>query len=484
MDLVDNALNSENYDKLSETIGRHVNRLLGTDRPQGGPGKGYGQNTAGYGRPGNAAGTGYGRPGNGAGYTGPQGGFRQQGAGWNPQQGRGQQNGPAQGNPYSTPYRQRQNSAYNASNAGRAAYDARRQGMMAGQPHAPYGAAAQTARTAKRTPNAPKQPVLFASPQWETTGKLLMGLGGVGGAFSILRVLRRLLALFGGGSLGAFIGAVVTLIVFAGIFLWGMGLNNQAKRFKTYVAMLSKKLYASIKDLSFEVGKSEDFVRRDLKRMISKKLFREGHLDDKETTMIATDALYEQYRRTQAQADALRKEQEELEKQYGTLSADVKEVLEKGNEYAARIRKVNEALPEPEITEKLSRLEMIISKIFARVKEEPAEAKNLSQFMDYYLPTTWKLVSAYREMAEQPVQGENIKSAKREIEDSLDTINDAFETILDGMFKEQAWDVSTDISVMKSMMKQDGLTGSDFTVKKPAGSAAKAQGNVAVMEEK
>ena len=132
--------------------------------------------------------------------------------------------------------------------------------------------------------------------------------------------------------------------------------------------------------------------------MISKKLFREGHLDDKETTMIATDALYEQYRRTQAQADALRKEQEELEKQYGTLSADVKEVLEKGNEYAARIRKVNEALPEPEITEKLSRLEMIISKIFARVKEEPAEAKNLSQFMDYYLPTTWKLVSAYREM--------------------------------------------------------------------------------------
>ena len=127
-------------------------------------------------------------------------------------------------------------------------------------------------------------------------------------------------------------------------------------------------------------------------------------------------------------------------------------------------------MPEEQITEKLTRLEMIISKIFAQVKKEPGEAKNLSQFMDYYLPTTWKLIQAYKEMDAQPVQGENITAAKKEILESLDTINDAFETLLDSMFKDKAWDVSTDISVMKSMMKQEGLMGSDF--KAQGGAAA------------
>ena len=82
--------------------------------------------------------------------------------------------------------------------------------------------------------------------------------------------------------------------------------------------------------------------------------------------------------------------------------------------------------------------------------------------MSYYLPTTLKLVNAYRKFDEQPVQGENILSSKREIEETLDTINLAFENLFDGLFEEDAMDVSTDISVLETMLKQEGLTGSDF----------------------
>ena len=85
--------------------------------------------------------------------------------------------------------------------------------------------------------------------------------------------------------------------------------------------------------------------------------------------------------------------------------------------------------------------------------------------MSYYLPTTLKLVERYREFAEQPVQGENIATAKREIEDMLDDINGAFEKMFDKLFEEDALDVSTDISVLSTMLAQEGLLEDELKVK-------------------
>ena len=76
----------------------------------------------------------------------------------------------------------------------------------------------------------------------------------------------------------------------------------------------------------------------------------------------------------------------------------------------------------------------------------------------YYLPTTIKLLQAYQDLDAQPVQGENIISSKKEIEKTLDTLNMAFEKLLDDLFQETAWDVSTDISVLHTMLAQEGLT--------------------------
>ena len=78
--------------------------------------------------------------------------------------------------------------------------------------------------------------------------------------------------------------------------------------------------------------------------------------------------------------------------------------------------------------------------------------------MDYYLPTTMKLLEAYEELDAQPVQGENIISSKKEIEDTIDTLNLAFEKLLDSLFQDTAWDVSSDISVLHTMLAQKGLT--------------------------
>ena len=114
------------------------------------------------------------------------------------------------------------------------------------------------------------------------------------------------------------------------------------------------------------------------------------------------------------------------------------------------------------ISQKLDRLEIILCKIFEYVENHTDELPETRKFMGYYLPTTLKLVNAYREMDAEPIQGENIRSAKHEIEATLDTINYAFENLLDSFYQDKAMDISTDITVLETMLAQEGLTEKDF----------------------
>ena len=140
------------------------------------------------------------------------------------------------------------------------------------------------------------------------------------------------------------------------------------------------------------------------------------------------------------------------------LSPEVRQVLDKGNDFLDKIHRSNDAIPGEEISRKISRMELIIAKIFERAKAHPEIIPDLNRLMDYYLPMTVKLLNAYEEMDSQPVQGENIRKTKKEIEDSLDTMNQALEKLFDEMFQNVAMDISSDIQVLEVMLKQDGLT--------------------------
>ena len=143
----------------------------------------------------------------------------------------------------------------------------------------------------------------------------------------------------------------------------------------------------------------------------------------------------------------------------------MQEIVEAGEEYIRKIHECNDAIPGEEISAKISRMEMLVDKIFDRVEENPETVGDLHRLMNYYLPTTVKLLEAYEELDRQPIQGDNILSSKDEIEKTLDTLNVAFEKLLDAMFQDTAWDVASDISVLKTMLAQEGLTGNDFSKK-------------------
>lgn len=126
-----------------------------------------------------------------------------------------------------------------------------------------------------------------------------------------------------------------------------------------------------------------------------------------------------------------------------------------------QLRRINEAIPDEEMSDKISRLEKVSAKIFAQAKDNPDKLPQMRKFMDYYLPTSLKLLKTYAELEAQGIEGSNISESKRRIEQSMDTLVRAFEAQLDKLFQEDALDVSTDLDVMEQMLRADGLTGDD-----------------------
>ena len=302
------------------------------------------------------------------------------------------------------------------------------------------------------------------------------------GTFGIAAITVGALGL--GFGVNGMVGGSVALAVFAaasGILL-GQGytsLTGLSRRDK-YIKALGSHTYCNFQQLALAVGKPVKFVKKDIRRMISKGWFLQGHVDGQETCLITSNETYDQYVSTQKQLEErkrqetellreeqarekIRQEAEERDKKNARISPEVQQVLDKGNDFLDKIRRSNDAIPGEEISSKISRMELIIAKIFERAKAHPEIIPDLNRLMDYYLPMTVKLLNAYEEMDSQPVQGENITSSKREIEETIDTLNIAFEKLLDSVFEDTAMDVSSDISVLNTVLAQEGLTEDELT---------------------
>lgn len=259
-----------------------------------------------------------------------------------------------------------------------------------------------------------------------------------------------------GGLLGA------AAVIFAAMAYKGTGMVCSVGRFRNYVKVLGTREYCNTEELAKKTGRTVKAVVKDLKKMIRKGWFLQGHLDDKGTCLMVSNEAYAQYtalmeRMSKEKADKEAAEERQRQ-EYEKLSPEVQNIVKAGDDYVRKIREANDVIPGEEISAKISRMEMLVDRIFDRVEENPDSVDDIRKLMEYYLPTTIKLLEAYEELDAQPIQGENILSSKREIEKTLDTLNIAFEKLLDDLFQDTAWDVSTDISVLNTMLAQEGLT--------------------------
>ncbi len=252
--------------------------------------------------------------------------------------------------------------------------------------------------------------------------------------------------------------------------------RDRLKRFEEYRQVIGDREYIAIRELAEKTGYPEETVRKDLLRMKRDGLLPRATFDLHRTTIMLTDRAFKQYQEAE-RARKVREQQEGADSAAFTadgsqadaggtadarqnFDADaVESLIRDGNAAILRIRGVNDEIPEEDpMSGKLYRLEDICRRIFTQVRRDPSCAGDCRRLMQYYLPTTEKLIRAYAELSRQPDAGENIVGTRNEILRSMDVINGAFEKLLDQMFQEKAWDIASDINVMKTMMAQDGLT--------------------------
>ena len=133
-----------------------------------------------------------------------------------------------------------------------------------------------------------------------------------------------------------------------------------------------------------------------------------------------------------------------------------------GRRAVSEMNRLNDNIADPEISLRISRLTELTGKIFAHVTANPRKLSRARKFVNYYVPTTIKLLNAYDRMGSQGIEGENIGGTMRKIEDMLDTIVIAFEKQLDNLFSEEAMDISADITVLENMIEREGFSESKF----------------------
>lgn len=142
-----------------------------------------------------------------------------------------------------------------------------------------------------------------------------------------------------------------------------------------------------------------------------------------------------------------------------TGNADLDKMLKDGQLAVAEMKRLDDSIADPEISADIVRLEEISGKIFQLVREDPSKLPQIRKFMDYYLPTTLKLLNAYDRASAAGVSGENINSTIAKVSGMMKTVVSAFEKQLDALFGSEALDISTDITVLENMMAREGLTG-------------------------
>ena len=154
---------------------------------------------------------------------------------------------------------------------------------------------------------------------------------------------------------------------------------------------------------------------------------------------------------------------ESLQKMQGeTGNADVDALLDKGREMIAEIRRENDLIPDSSLSDKLDRLENQCAEIFRTVYDKPGKAPQIRKFMEYYLPTTLKMVKGYRMLDERGISGAEAVQAKQRIDDALGVVLGACDKMLDKLYQDDVLDLTTDIDVLEQMLKRDGLTESQL----------------------
>ena len=332
------------------------------------------------------------------------------------------------------------------------------------------------AAAAKQKTVKPKKSITSSPKDTNPTARVLKIVGGILtalGGIACLGVLSELGMYLDYGSvwwlledlfpcLGLLAGGIAML-------QGGRYMTRRMRRFSKYLAAAGNRTVVPLGYLADAAEVPEKRVRRDLEMMIEQGLWGKGAFVD-----LGTGRLF----RSQEAAEEFYQQQGEAVTYYYTREEKKVTPPQAADGYAAvlqRLRRADERIMDEELSAKIVRLESIARRIFRLLEQEPEKKAKANTFLNYYLPTTQKLLDSYAEFEEAGINGDNLTEAKRKIEDIMENIVRGFEHQLDELYRSDTMDIDRDIRVMKTMLHRDSNTAEkDFGL--GGGTAAAAQG--------
>ena len=227
-------------------------------------------------------------------------------------------------------------------------------------------------------------------------------------------------------------------------------MKRKMRRYAKYLACAGTRDAIPLAHLmkAAEVGEAK--AERDLEAMVEKDMWGpEAYLDRGNDMLFRTQAAANAYfsaKRADQQRQAAEEAARNASGYEGMLLA---------------IRRANDRIDDAELSAKIDRLEAVTGQIFKIIQEKPAKKNQASTFLNYYLPTTQKLLDSYADFEETGVSGQNLDQAKTRIADTMDNIIIGFERQLDMLYQDTAMDIDSDIRVMETMLRRDTATAAD-----------------------
>ncbi len=248
---------------------------------------------------------------------------------------------------------------------------------------------------------------------------------------------------------GMSLWALITFICVAlggGVMLLKSALGRRkAKQFARCITVSGTEGVVSLSRLAETLGMKPAALEKQLEEMIDRGYYGEKSYIDHARSLLVIDPA--------AMRDVYRQEDEakmsEAEQAAKAQQTEYERII-------AEIRQADIDIEDEVMSEKIRRMQAITTAIFDEVKTHPEKRSQITRFMNYYLPTTLKLLKSYARIEAQGVTGENMAKAKADIEGIADTLVEGYEKQLDTLYRAEAMDIAGDVSVIEKMMKGDG----------------------------
>ena len=302
----------------------------------------------------------------------------------------------------------------------------------------------QTTRKAKQAIRS-----ILKSPKENKNTSWLMTIAGA--LIMAVAVFWGIPAAIQSGTIYAISTAIGALLGGGCVLTSGILMRHAMQRYTAYLAIIGPNEAMEIETIAKKVGVKRKQAEQDLQKMIEKGYFGDTAYINKELGYIFMSSRADE-ELARAREAAMQKTREASKKEA------VKQNAEAYDQILAKIRDVNDRIPDEAMTEKINQIESITREIFRAVEQEPEKRGKIDRFMSYFLPTTLKLLESYANLERTNIAGKNISQSKKSIEIAMDTVVDGFKHQLDELYKSDAVSIETEVDVLTKMINRETVT--------------------------